>query len=97
MHRVLIAASAQVAMFGSVTTAKPWILPTTCWLATSSRIPCGVPRRVGVGQKQWPLLVVELGQEPAPAPLSYEVCGGRRASKLYSNGGALKNCLASRP
>lgn len=39
--------------------------------------PRGVVRPVGVGQKQWPLLVVEQGQEPTPAPWVHDDNLGR--------------------
>src|SRR5271166_1164617 len=39
-----------VSILGSVTTGRPWILPTTCWLATSSRIPAAFHGRLASGR-----------------------------------------------
>jgi hypothetical protein len=46
---------AAIVTLGSVTTGRPWILPTIYWLATSSNTPAAL---------KWPLLTGRNGGQP---------------------------------
>ena len=77
-HRVLVAARAQVGLEIGVGHHRQ-ALDTADYLLGGDLLqnPRGVPRAVRVGQEQWPLLVVEQGQEPAPAPRVHDDNLGR--------------------